>query len=149
MYLLTFTRLTCTPSIILRLVQVQYSSFHFTEVIILRLVTGITRTSRAERSSHGTPSPPLGPGEVENLIEILDKVLPHSVGSSQHTKFPRDQVVVQPPFWALLGSLDFDYAFLTFPDLPSISVPSHLFPAILQLFLKLTTALRPDLLRLQ
>ena len=56
---------------------------------------------------------------------------------------------VRPPFWALLSSLDFDYAFPTFPDLPSISVPSRLFPAILQLFLKLTTSLWPDLLRLQ
>ena len=34
----------------------------------------ISAASRAERSSHGTPSPPLGPGEVENLIEILNKV---------------------------------------------------------------------------
>ena len=34
------------------------------------------------------------------------------------------QAAVRPPFWALLGSLNFDYAFLTFSDLPSVTVPS-------------------------
>ena len=41
---------------------------------------------------------------------------------------------VRPPLWAFLGSLNFDYAFPMFPNVPLISVPSRLLPVILQLF---------------
>ena len=36
----------------------------------------ISTTSQIERSRDGSPPPPLGPAEVENLIETLDKVRP-------------------------------------------------------------------------